>query len=735
MDLLKPNTDTDFAFLDQGEFLCLYESCSSERTRSMRFLVRGMSCSKCVQKIESLSGRMQGLQDIRASLESGLVDVVVERPYGSFAGVARAIQNLGFQISPLPTAGEDESIQKKLHREEITRIGVAAFCGSNIMMFAFATYAGASAEFEKLFAWLSFALYLPFVTYVAMPFYRGAYKAMKQKSLSIDLPMAVASLAGFIFSTVNLIRGEGSIYFDSLSGFLLLILVSRFFQKKLQRSALQIDLLSSLETLSRARLLITGPQDQISGDRQWKWTPTALLNKANLIYLVAGDLIPVDGRVKSDLAVIDSSFLTGESHPRILNQGMKIPAGAMLKNPEAIVEVESTGFDTDFGRLLKTLRENSMRKSQAQNLSDKWSQVLLIVVFAVAIAFLIGYWFVSPQVALERSLALIILACPCAMAFGTPLAMAFSLKSAANKGFVLKSADVFEKALLIENVFLDKTGTLTHRKMMVRATSPELVPNDWKKIVLGLEANSYHPIAEGLRDYLNKDAVGVPTELVGVREIPGRGVQGFYKDALYELRSSESMTGEKSVGLFCDGDLLAHFYFEDPLMPGARALVQDLRSHSIDVYLVSGDQKAFVDGVAEDLQIPADKTFSEKTPSEKAFLVQQYPHVMMIGDGVNDTAAFQRAELGVAVKGSVEMALQSADIYFLSDHLESIPQIFNISRRAHSLIRHNLMISVAYNLLAGTGALMGFVNPFVAAVLMPISSGFILLHTWWRTRN
>jgi Cu2+-exporting ATPase/Cu+-exporting ATPase len=678
---------------------------------------------------------MQGLRNIRASLESGLVEVVVERPVGSFAGVARAIENLGFQISPLPTSEEDQSLQKKMAREEIMRIGVAAFCATNIMMFAFAVYAGASAEFERLFSWLSFALYIPVVSYVAVPFYRGAYRALKQRSLSIDLPMAVASLAGFIFSTINLVRGQGSIYFDSLSGFLLLILVTRFFQKKLQRSALQIDLVSSLETLSRARILAPGTDVKSKEERSWKWIPTALLNKENLIYLVAGDLVPVDGRVKSDKAVVDSSFLTGESHPRILNQGMKIPAGAMLKNPEAIVEVEATGFDTDFGKLLKTLRENSMRKSQAQNLSDKWSQVLLVAVFAVAIVFLVGYWFVSPQAALERSLALIILACPCAMAFGTPLAMAFSLKSAAKKGFVLKSADVFEKALTIKNIFLDKTGTLTHRKMMVRATSPVEIPADWRSIVLGLESQSYHPIAEGLRDFLTQGETLPNGDLDGISEVPGRGVKGFLKGALYELRSSEMITGEKSVGLYCDGDLLAHFYFEDPLMPGARSLVQEFQARQMDVYLVSGDQKTFVDRVASDLKIPEDKVYSERTPSEKAFLVQQHPLTMMIGDGVNDTAAFQRAELGVAVKGSVEMALQSSDIYFLSDHLENIPQIFDIARRAHSLIRHNLMISVAYNLLAGTGALLGMVNPFVAAVLMPISSGVILLHTWWRTRN
>jgi Cu2+-exporting ATPase/Cu+-exporting ATPase len=728
MDLSKVTSDSDFRFLDQDDFLEAYEFGRSSQGRSMRFLVQGMSCSKCVQKIESLAGRMEGLQNLRVSLDSGVVEAMVSRDSGSFAGVARAIRNLGFKVSPLMATDEENSFQKQQERSELVRLGVAGFCASNIMMFSFAIYAGAGAEFEKIFSWLAFGLYLPIVSFVAMPFYQGAVRALRQRALSIDLPLAIASVAGFLFSTINLIRGHGSIYFDSLSGFLFLILISRFFQRKLQRSSLKIDHMTSLESLSRAR-----KWDGIG----WTWQLTSMLKVGDTVCLKRGDLVPVDGRVKSDRVVIDTSLLTGESHPRLLMTGMKIPAGALLKNLEALVEVETIGVETDFGKLLRTLRENSLKQSQVQNLSDRWSQVLIKTVFAIAIFFLVGYWFVSPEQALERSLALIILACPCAMAFGTPLALAFSLKSAATKGFVLRSADAFEKALNIKNVFIDKTGTLTHRSMRVKKMVPAAIPSDIRQIVLGLELNSYHPIAEGLREYVegiqfeNGSQVG---SVEFVEEIPGLGVQGFCEGIRYEIRSSESITHEKSVALYKQGVPVVHFYFEDSLIPGARELIGDLSRRGLQTYLLSGDQRQFAESLGLSLGIEKDHIYFEKTPSEKAALVAERPGSLMIGDGANDTTAFQAATLGIAVKGSVELALKTADVYFISDRLENIPQLFEISERAHSLIRQNLLISLAYNVLAGTGALLGLVHPLVAAVLMPISSGFILLHTWWRTR-
>jgi Cu2+-exporting ATPase/Cu+-exporting ATPase len=324
------------------------------------------------------------------------------------------------------------------------------------------------------------------------------------------------------------------------------------------------------------------------------------------------------------------------------------------------------------------------------------------------------------------------------MAFGTPLALAFSLKSAAKKGFVLKTADVFSKVNDLKNVFLDKTGTLTHRKMKVQETVPTELNLELATIVLGLEMDSYHPVAEGLREFfaenLKLDGIDFKA-LSGVREIAGRGVQGFYSGKLYELRSSDSLTGKKSVGLFCEGNLVMQFIFEDPLMPGARELVGKFKAMGMNVFLLSGDSKNFVSKVGSELGILEANIFSEKKPTEKATIVAQSSGSLMIGDGVNDTSAFQKASLGVAVKGSVELALRSADVYFLSDNLEKLPEIINIAKRANSLIKRNLFISLAYNTLAGVSALMGFVNPLVAAVLMPISSGFILTHTWWSTRK
>ena len=374
-----------------------------------------MTCGSCVRKLESLPHSVPGLVSLKVELRKKIARAEVDLERTSFSAITLAVRSLGFEPIPLTAGMGSDDLEKLAARHELVRLAVAAACAGNIMLFAFANYFGAPAEWSGLFGWLSFALYLPVVTFVAWPFYRGALKAFRNKSLSIDLPMAVASLAGFLFSTVELIRGRSDIYYDSLSGFLFLILVSRWIQRRMQKNFIQPrDILETLQLL-RVRLV---------NGRRWKWITQEQVKADDQILLIGPETLAANCELVSDQAHFSLAFLSGEGEAKTFLKGSSIPAGARLLAGEANLIVRKTLEQTGFGQLLEQTREYSLNQNRAVQMSDRWAQWLLGTVTLVALTFLFFYWPVSPEQAVQRALALIILACPCAMAFGTPLAIA-----------------------------------------------------------------------------------------------------------------------------------------------------------------------------------------------------------------------------------------------------------------------------------------------------------------------
>ncbi|NJM09969.1 MAG: HAD-IC family P-type ATPase [Bdellovibrionaceae bacterium] len=612
----------------------------------------------------------------------------------------------------------DDRIRQEEDRDELIRLGVAGACAGNIMTFSFANYLGAGGEFSHTFSWLSFLLYLPVVVYVAKPFYIGAWNSLRQKQLSIDLPMAVASFLGFVFSTVELLRGRDDIYFDSLSGFLFLILLSRWTQKRLQRRFLRPqELMESLQ-LGRVRRV---------HESGWSWTPIEMLRPGERIILCAPETLPAEAELVSATAHVSLAWLSGEEKPRTLLRGAIVPAGARLVTGQVQLIARKPLNETSFGQILSEVQNFTLSKNRIVSLADRWAQWLLAIVFAAAIIFLVAYWNVSSEEAIRRSLSLIILACPCAMAFGAPLALASALRKAQRNGLVVRNANVFEKAAAVSTIFFDKTGTLTETDLALQE-NPAEIPAVYQKIILSLENESMHPIAFAFRKAFDAPDSMPPVD--GWREVPGSGVSGFLYGKFYELKRNSKTSEQTSSTLFEDHQPVFQFTFTAQLKPDCADVLQNLRAKGYRLILLSGDKKEVVERLGSQLGFGPDEIHFEVDPCRKAAIVAHTPNAMMIGDGVNDSLAMMRAQVGVAVSGGMEAALRSSDVYLADPSLKGVAALFDLSRSSLHLIRRNLMISVIYNSLGGVLALLGFINPFMAAVLMPLSSGFILASTW-----
>ncbi len=712
-----PQLPTDYSYLDRDEFRAKYTERSGTQ---IRFFVGGMRCGKCVRTLEQIPLRLKGVRRLRVELSRSLAEAEIDPAEISFSDLANEIARLGFQPIPITPEQGADALGRQTDRRELIRLAIAGALAGNIMTFSFAAYFGAEGEWLTAFQWLSFVLYLPVLTYVAWPFYVGAWNSLKNKQLSIDLPMAIASVSGFVFSTVQLLRGRDDIYFDSLSGFLFLILAARWLQRRMQRRFLRPELLTESSQLGRARVL---------GENGWDWAPTESLKPGSEIFVTMGESLPADSELVTESALFSLAWLSGENSPRIFRAGAMVPAGARLVAGSARLIAKKPLAETGFGRILQQAQQFSLSENRVISLADKWAQWLLGIVFTTALIFLALYSMVSVEEAIRRSLALIILACPCAMAFGTPLALAAALRKARQAGLIVQDANVFENTRRVETVFFDKTGTLTDTELTLRE-DPKIIPEDYKSIILGLENESLHPIAFALRKALADENV-IPIPLRNRKEIPGRGVEGSIGKRFFELKSGPA-NGYSHCVLFENGTPVFHFTFAAEINRDAREVLVDLRRRGYRVALLSGDKQAVADQLSKDLDFEFDEVHCEVTPEMKAEIVGRTPKAMMVGDGVNDSLAMMRATVGVAVRGGVEAALKSSGVYLCESGLKGITRLIEISEGAASSIKTNLMVSVIYNSVGGALALLGYINPLVAALLMPASSGFILLSTWWR---
>jgi Cu2+-exporting ATPase/Cu+-exporting ATPase len=616
---------------------------------------------------------------------------------------------------------------KNESRSDLIRLAVAGFCAGNIMLLAFATYFGEMGSLESIFQWFQWVLYVPVVSFVAWPFYQGFMNGIRNRSLSIDGPMAIASFLGFAVSTWNLLRGHGSIYFDSLSGFLFLILSTRYWQKRARFEYLRYLRPSALAETTKARLL---------NEVGWTWAPSERLQVDDRILVERNEWVPADGLLENPEAVIDLSILNGESYPRRIQKGFMVKAGARLLTSEMVLKVQKSGNQTFLAHLLASLKRETLSETSGARLSDKASQILLAVVLTAAAVLIVTGFPNQFETHFEKALALIILACPCAMAFGTPLAYAFAMKRAQENGIVLKSARTFERLAEIQQVFLDKTGTLTETHWQVQNSSLSDQNVDFfKSLILTLEAKSSHPIAFALREIWESTPTFSNEFNHEISEISSRGVQGKVEGHFWKFESFLDEAKEKWFGLWRDGELVWQFQLKSTLQAGAKESLKFIQDRGYQIRLISGDSMSDCQTIARQLDLNASDVRAELSPEEKLRLIEESPLSLMVGDGINDAMALKKAHVGIAVRGSVDMALRAADVLFLNQGLSSLATLFDLSAKARRQIRRNLISALLYNSFGAALAFSGLVNPFVAALLMPASSMFIWTSTWYGMRK
>jgi Cu2+-exporting ATPase/Cu+-exporting ATPase len=733
-EFTKPIDDLpnkSFAYLDDitvEKKYVIYEN----NQKTIEFYIEGIHCLACIWLIEKITGILDTVISTRLNIEKSVVTIALQ-PSGRCSQVASTLNSLGYTPTPISGNTEAKELQRKEEQNILLRIGVAGACSMNIMLYSFGIYAGAEQYFLQIFSHLSLILSIPVITYSAWPFYKSAYSAIRNKKVNLDIPLSFALIIGFSLSLYYTLVGSAVNYFDSISTLVLLILLSRYLLKKAHQNSLKATNLSSLFGASKVV--------KVDGKRNIELEEDQLTVNDTLL-VETGHYIPADGVVTSGNSSIDTSSLTGESKPMLVTPGSYVHKGTINQGAPIKMKAKALREDTVLGKILINVENNLKTRPKLLQLTDKISGYFIVTILSCFVLSLgILYFANGLDTALQRSLAFIIVTCPCALGLATPLAFSRALKQAAKLGIIIKSDHIIEEISQVKNLFFDKTGTLTHGKFQVSSfevINHSKISFNHNDILFSLEKDSQHPIAKSLVRYLSSQSIE-PLKTVywsKLNETLGKGITAHYQGSTYSIESSHSNSADELELLLKENDtILVKVKMIDTLRPESSKLISWLNNNSFKLNIISGDTTHRVIQTCKEIGPYFNIVRGDLTPQGKADILSHHHNSLMIGDGANDSVAFSKSNISIAVQGSVEMSLKVSDVYFSQTGLTPLKNLITLANETILIVKRNLVISSVYNISGAILALMGFIGPLEAAILMPASSLTVLLTTVYGTKK
>lgn len=679
-----------------------------------RLTIDGIQCASCVWVVENVLQRTPGVARAHVSYATGRARLAFDPAVVSLAELGERIASLGYRPRPSdapPTAD----------RDLLVRLGVSAFCAANVMLLAISVYTGWFSGMEErytaLFQWASLALATPIATWAAVPFYRSAWTGLRAGVLHMDLPISLAVAALYVHGVgATLMRSDA--YLDSLAMLVTLLLAGRVLEARGRRDAAAAAsaIASELPATAR-RVRADGGVDEV---------PVSALAVGDVLEVGLGDTIAADGVVATGSGAVRMALLTGESEPQPVAPGDPVVAGASVATGSLSVRVERVG-DATLGRRMAAEILASVDVHAGPTPADRLAPVFTAGAIGAAGAALIGWTAaVGLGVGIERMAAVLVVACPCALGLSWPIAVASGLGAAARRGVVLRSGDVLLRLADVDVIALDKTGTVTSGEPVVVAADDR-----WLRVAAGLDRASSHPIARAIRAEAGRRGIPLPAS-ADVVETPGVGITGVVDGVRWRLERGAAgelrVCAEDPAG----ADVFGVIHLRDVRRADAAPTVAALR-RSARVVVLTGDHAEV--GARLAAEVGADEVHAGMRPDDKrAWIAARQAEgrrVLYVGDGLNDGPAIVAADVGLAMRSGASASVLAADGVVAHEALAPVLAAIRASGRVRAAVHNNLVRSVVYNVAAVAAALAGWVDPLVAAVLMPASS---LLVLWGGTR-
>ncbi|PCH73942.1 MAG: ATPase [Rhodobacteraceae bacterium] len=676
-----------------------------------------ISCQGCISAVERGLNAHPGVHNARVNLT--LKRALIEAdPALRAADLIPVLEGMGYEAHELDQGALATPGTDKAGRELLIRLAVAGFAMMNVMLLSVSVWSGASDATRDMFHWISAAIAIPAIAYSAQPFFRNAWSALSVGRLNMDVPISLAILLA-LFTSVweTMLSGEYA-YFDAALALTFFLLGGRYLDfrtRAIARSA--AGELAALE-VPRAIRLTDGTEQEVA---------VADLSVGDLILVRPGGRMPVDGQIVEGRSELDRSLLTGETLPVFAEPGIAVSAGEVNLTGPLTIRALAVGQDTSLHRMADLVAIAESGRSRYTSLADKAARLYAPGVHILSALSFIGWylWSGDVRIALNIAAAVLIITCPCALGLAVPAVTTAASGRLFRRGMLIKDATALERLAEVDTVVFDKTGTLT-------AGTPDLAnlddfsPDDLG-LALALAQASSHPLAVSLTKAARAQGVE-PADVSDISEQPGFGVEGQYNGQLVRFGRAAWVDADQSTqtaAWLAIGDAAPRaFLFTDALRPGAAEAVQALQDSGKTVLMMSGDTTIAVEDLAKRLGIS--NWVAEALPGDKAdriaALTKQGHKVLMVGDGLNDTAALSSAHVSISPASALDAARVASDIVLLGQDLSPIPEACDTARQATKRIRENFRIATIYNLIAVPLAVAGLATPLIAALAMSSSS-------------